>query len=459
MARKRSPSRPPGHAGARAALFAGVKEAPDDDAQRLVLADWLEEHGDKADAAHAQLIRAQCEYLRLAANLIDPERPEPLHALFRSAGPSILPDYFAPITTQDKRIVSLQRQDQVLARRFGGGQGGSLKELSWEHHCHWHRGFAFLKLYDTQFWDREMTAFATSPAGARAEDLGLKVTPDDCAQVARNAVLAHAAGLEVSESGLDRKDWTTLFASRHLASLCRLRLPWCLADPANIAALARAPQRGRLTHLNLRHNRFGPEHFRTLAAGKFPALEVLHLGGNHLRPKGAQALARLPFLSHLRELDLTNCALGDSGLKAVVSSSHFRCPALLDMGHNRIGRAGMRALLRALDLERLVVLEARSNSLDDKAVAELAGSPRLAGLLHLDISKNAKVGPAGAEALAASPHLKRLASLDLYGCPIGEVGARALLRSPHLRRLVLTIDKGELSAGTLAALRKRYFVK
>src|SRR4051794_22530696 len=87
VARKRPDPRPPSQAeDQRAALFAGVREASDDDAPRLVLADCLDEHGDEDDRRHADLIRVQCETLRRAACLIDPDRPEPIHALLRMVG-------------------------------------------------------------------------------------------------------------------------------------------------------------------------------------------------------------------------------------------------------------------------------------------------------------------------------------------------------------------------------------
>src|SRR5580704_16182724 len=37
---------------------------PDDDAPRLVLADWLEETGDEADRARGEFIRIQCQVAR-----------------------------------------------------------------------------------------------------------------------------------------------------------------------------------------------------------------------------------------------------------------------------------------------------------------------------------------------------------------------------------------------------------
>src|SRR5262245_34522748 len=41
-----------------------VLEQPDDDAPRLVYADWYEENGDEADRQHAELIRLQVERAR-----------------------------------------------------------------------------------------------------------------------------------------------------------------------------------------------------------------------------------------------------------------------------------------------------------------------------------------------------------------------------------------------------------
>src|SRR5262249_54258369 len=51
------------------ALLACIREAPEDDAPRLVLADWLEDHG---RPEHAELIRVQCQLARLPED--DPGR-------------------------------------------------------------------------------------------------------------------------------------------------------------------------------------------------------------------------------------------------------------------------------------------------------------------------------------------------------------------------------------------------
>ena len=45
----------------RRALMAAILANPDEDTPRLVLADWLDEHGDKHDQARAEFIRLQIE--------------------------------------------------------------------------------------------------------------------------------------------------------------------------------------------------------------------------------------------------------------------------------------------------------------------------------------------------------------------------------------------------------------
>src|SRR5205814_10421235 len=47
------------------ALLGDIKSNPDRDGLRLILADWLEENGDAADGARAELIRCQVDCARL----------------------------------------------------------------------------------------------------------------------------------------------------------------------------------------------------------------------------------------------------------------------------------------------------------------------------------------------------------------------------------------------------------
>ena len=46
----------------REALLHAIRLEPDEDTPRLVFADWLDEHGDQTDRAHAERIRVQIEF-------------------------------------------------------------------------------------------------------------------------------------------------------------------------------------------------------------------------------------------------------------------------------------------------------------------------------------------------------------------------------------------------------------
>jgi uncharacterized protein (TIGR02996 family) len=462
MARKKPAPPSSSQADQRAALFAGVKETSDDDAPRLVLADWLEENGDEDDRAHAELIRVQCEILRITSSLIDPERPGPILNLFRWAGNRIgvlLSEFNTWLPTE--RLAVLYHREHQLAAHCNERLRSSLPGV--QHYCRWHHGFAYLNLQSDRFRSRNLAAFAGSLGGPRVEFLALAVSPSSVGTIARNVLLAHAVGLAFDGVKASAAELTTLLASPHLARLRRLDVAR-FARKEEVAAIALAPQSSRLTHLYLSRLPYGlaqgdPEAMRILATADLPRLQALHLDGNRaLGSSGAELLAAAPFLSHVQELILTGCNIGDAGLAALVSGPHFHCPSRLDVAGNNLGPASLRALLGAPGVENLTVLGANDNAFDDAAVAEMATSPRLAGLLALNLNRNQGIGPASAEALAASPHLRRLASLGLMGCPISEAGARALIESPHLPRLRLSISGYGVSKAAVTALRERYIL-
>jgi uncharacterized protein (TIGR02996 family) len=460
MARKRAEPRPTSQTeDQRAALFAAVKETPDDDAPRLVLADWLEDNGDEDDRAHAELIRVQCEILARSAQLIDPDRPGPIHALFRMVGyhNNTLPYDFTLLTERDERIVALKQREKELVKPWQ--EARRIAVLPRNRIASWHRGFAALYLKDVTFRSRDMAALAAGPFGPRIDQMALNASPSNVEQIARSEMLAHLAGLEVSGQVFRGPELATLLASPHLHGLRRLDLS-LHAGWDKVKPILSAPQASRFTHLYLYGHRLDAAGYGKLAAAELAALLSLHLAGTpQMGAKGMKALAGAAFLGHLQELILTNNGLGAAGMEALAGGPHFRCPARLEVGHNGLRLAGLRALLAAPGLEDVVALELKENDLDDAALAELAASPRLSGLLTLDLRTNPRIGPAGAEALATSPHLARLASLTLGGS-IGEAGARALLNSPHLRRLQLALlgTKG-LAEKTVAALRERYQIK
>jgi hemoglobin-like flavoprotein/Ran GTPase-activating protein (RanGAP) involved in mRNA processing and transport len=117
-------------------------------------------------------------------------------------------------------------------------------------------------------------------------------------------------------------------------------------------------------------------------------------------------LASSPFARRLKTLDVSDNALGDAGLAAMIGATHLSGLRVLRLARNGIGAAGSMLL---------------------------GGAPPDLGVL--DLSAN-PLGPAGAAALALVVPRLELASIDVSGCGIGdEALAQILAGSPSLERL------------------------
>ena len=76
-------------------------------------------------------------------------------------------------------------------------------------------------------------------------------------------------------------------------------------------------------------------------------------------------------------------------------------------------------------------LQIWSKALEAQEAKAIATSPQLAHLTTLDLSQN-QLGDEGAKAIAASPQLAQLTELSLHDNDITDEGAKALAESPHL---------------------------
>ena len=96
---------------------------------------------------------------------------------------------------------------------------------------------------------------------------------------------------------------------------------------------------------------------------------------------------------------------------------------------------GARALARSPYLSRLTTLELSGNSIGDRGLEALALSDRLPSLVSLQVER-VGVQARGARALVDSPLFSRLRSLDLSGNALGVIIIRVLRslpsRPPHL---------------------------
>jgi uncharacterized protein (TIGR02996 family) len=209
------------------ALFQAVLDAPEDDAPRLVYADWLEDHG---QAERGQLIRVQCELARLPAS--DPQRQR------------------------------LQRQEVSLLRGRKKQWKAELPVLRGVRWGDFERGFVAEAVVQSSFMfhrhaRRIVAAMPLQVLRLRRVEALRAVGNSPCVQ--------HLRELHVVDQRISSEVIRQLTASPHLGKLEVLDLADNQLEDAGAAVIART--------------------------GRFPSLSVLDLSGNGLGPEGARSLA------------------------------------------------------------------------------------------------------------------------------------------------------------------------
>jgi uncharacterized protein (TIGR02996 family) len=439
-------------------LLAAILDAPDDDAARLVYADWLEEHGEQP---RADFIRVQCTLARL-----DVEDP------------------------YGKEHQRLEKRQEALLRKHQREWLAPLKGLA--HKCTFRRGFVEEATLSARvFLGKAKALFALTPL--RRVDL---TEVDDPEAVAASPFLRRLTGLSISDEGSVSDDLAEALArSRHVAGLTRLELTGERDGPQisdmGAAALAASAHLGGLRVLRLPDNALGDEGVIALARSRrLKNVRELDLstitpelgGGSLIGPAAAQALAASAALASLEVLNLQGTALDDDGAVALAGARFMATLRSLDLGFNSVGGRGAVALLESAFVARTRQLHfLTDNPVGDDGLRALAGSPALAGLTSLWL-RDCGVGDEGVQALVASPHLPRLEDLILgtsfppddevvhdgdchyqadTHAPVNRItdaGARALLKCPQLadvRSLDLWGHHG-IRAATRRALRKRF---
>jgi uncharacterized protein (TIGR02996 family) len=225
------------------AFLRAIIAEPEEDAHRLVSADWLDENGGSAGAARAEFIRAQVEIERLGGG---PRRSELL-----------------------RRARELFDVHQETWR----SQLPRLPGVSWVGYS---RGFVYRA--DVHAWKfyRRHAAVLFDAAPIRFLRLH-RITASTSRQLAASPHLGRLLGLELIEATIGDDGAAALAASPHLAGLRSMAIAapglspnrpggeWFRVGDAGAAALAASPHLGRLEVLTLCHHRIGPEAAGALA--------------------------------------------------------------------------------------------------------------------------------------------------------------------------------------------------
>ncbi len=261
------------------ALLRAVLADPEDDAPRLIYADWLDEHG---QSARAEFIRVQVALARLAED--DPGRTD--------------------LSRRERALLAAHRT--AWAAPLDGAA------LSWT----FRRGFIEeVALAAANFLRRGDRLFAVAPVrGVRLYHVGTRVP-----ELAACPHLSAVACLDLDGEPVHPSHLGVLLASPHLTRLTALSLASSGLARAAVEALARSAVLGSLRRLDLAGNPLHNEGAARLAA--CPRLSGLRHLGLHwcgVGNRGAQALASSAYLAGLASLDLRNNPVGDQGRPALL---------------------------------------------------------------------------------------------------------------------------------------------
>jgi uncharacterized protein (TIGR02996 family) len=215
------------------AFLQAIKDEPEDDTPRLVLADWLEERGDP----RSELLRVQVEVARLP-----PDAPQ---------------------------IRMLAPREQQLLRQHADTWLGPLARFvsGWKP-------------------ERGLWRVFLTPRSLLRPELGTDEARESLAWVDSVRLFPWPAGS--SEASV----LAALAGSPRLADLNRLSLGAAGIGDAGLQVLAASPHLNRLTHLNLRHNDIGDAGVQALAEAALPSLRLLEMGDNSFTSMGREMLQR-----------------------------------------------------------------------------------------------------------------------------------------------------------------------
>jgi len=399
-----------------ASFLADILAHPDDDAPRLIYADWLDEHG---DPYRAEFIRLQCARARLPVDDVD-------------------------------HVPLLHREEELL-QRHGTVWKAVLPRLESVAWGEFERGFvATVQFQNFEAFRRNHPALRAAAPIEGLQFVNYLQSPE-VAQLFCSPLLAPYSRISVRSHWIDNGLFRAMLESPHLANLTALDLSHSNIGVDKAAALAAARALPRLRRLNLSHNGLGSSGVEALvSSSRRFGLTDLCLESVGLTAEGAAALAQSPHLSHLVRLELHDNRIGPAGARALVEGPERPFLTHLGLGDNEISDAGAEALAAWPGLARFAYLNLAANKIDLHGVRALAESSCLVNLARFHVS----VHTGAARFFRAGPYPR---FLDLSDNHITTVGALALARSFHLAGLT-ALELWGTSSDTeaISYLRQRF---
>jgi uncharacterized protein (TIGR02996 family) len=387
------------------AFLRDIKDNPDDDTPRLILADWLEDRFDP----RGQFVRLQVQ----AAHL---PRKDPI---------------WEQLLQEAKAIHEQQ-------------QGTWIGPLAPKGDVSFHRGLLCVTVDPRCLLGKEWRALAGTETWEWVETLNLGAIDEKTL-----VRLAAESSLLPSISSLA---FTNFTPSVSLGGL---------------TAFLHAPVLRGLRALKLAPASYKLPVDRVISiiasSSALDRLMSIDLGVNHFTNQTAIYLATSPHLGNLRALDLSWrgeaslwSSIGPEGVRAIADSPFLgRLQSLLLFG-NQTSDAGMEFLAASPHLAHLTTLSLACNRISDAGIEVLCASRHLHGLRHLELSWN-KLGSRTAHALANCSGLTHLEYLGLSACGLSNEAIRALVEGSGLPCLTeLNVNLLEDDADLHAAVLRRF---
>jgi uncharacterized protein (TIGR02996 family) len=308
------------------AFLQAIREEPDDDAVRLIYADWLQEHGDAPACARGQFIRSQCQ----------------------RANPDVDRERRRAMVRDEMRLLREHWDAWLRPLRTAVGPD----EVQWFHadfHSdalgHFRRGFVeALTLPAVRFLDHAPAILKLTPL----RDLAVTAVGTHAVSLALCPHLAELTRLSFADyysQPLDHLGALALASSPYLTRLTTLSLQRNNVGDEGVAALAATEWLAGVTWLDLSDNGLSAAGVGALARSpRRPRLEVLRLGNNFPGADGVEALAESSLLLGVQSLDLSRCELTDRDAAVLAASPFLRRVLDLDLSRNRFGPEGQRIL-------------------------------------------------------------------------------------------------------------------
>jgi uncharacterized protein (TIGR02996 family) len=422
------------------AFLQEILARPDDDAPRLIYADWLEEQGD----VRAEFIRIQCALWGM----------EEYH-----------PDY--------RR---LHARELALLKQHKDAWLGPIRHMTFE--ARFYRGFVReITVGPQQFLRHWTELFRLAPI----QRLNLtRVTDATVLPLVACEGFRRITELRITGDSGGGRLASLLLGSYHLLLIRKLVWRGEL-DPDAQEVISDLVRDSRLTELTIEQAFLGPRATHQFGiVGQQRALVALDVSSCGIG-YGLQHLATSGWLTGLQCLNLSANAIGDGGVRALAASPLPRTLAALDLGRNSLDGSELGRLFQAFDAPRLKSLRLAHNELRPGLLGALPGAETLARLEHLDLGHTGQldragihgfvatlplttlrlagcqIGDAGLRDLAKSPRLANLRLLDLSNNWLTDAGAEAILESPHLAKLTrLDLRHNRIGRDRQQALRRRY---